>query len=468
MNKSLSITFFEDHFICTILPNESAWEVLKVNGEFKMLLYFYVSGREVRNDNFAKERYEADDTYAFGDFYNTILDKNKTFRKFDLELEPINLLKDVVEELKAVYAERIISFLPDFNINDEIPLNICFIPGISTESQELILNYFLTEGFSLNCKADYFESYMKILQRKGIIANKINLSIVESYFGDLLFHYIEYNDKITKKETEKLIGKGIDYRIGNLAKLIVEKAAQKSSSRLLNDVALLDQEIKKFHRRASVEINNFYYSELDIKIELSDFTSARIIIDQRDLEKMSVESFQYIKFRYESFISKHSNLARTEKILLNGDVLSSDAFTHFFEKTFGSSKVIKPATNFSELLSLGIFSNTPTFIVSEDIESISNLLLQIESEMANKKELEAELANLASELKKLRDKKKELLSEKEKLKSEIEALKTSDKKDDNMTSNPNNTNMDKPKLPEPEVKKSNVVPPKLPPLPPKK
>ncbi len=373
MNRSLTIIFFEDHFVCTILPNESAWEALMINGSEKMLLYFYVSGGDIRNDDFAKDRFEANDTNAFGNFYETILRKDRTFRRFDLELEPINLLKVVIEEVKAVYAERIISFIPDFDINIEIPLNICFIPGISREAQEIITNYFLQDGFKLNSKADYFESFVKILQRKGIIANKINLSIVESYFGDLLFHYIEYNDKIIKKESETLIGKGIDHRIGNLAKLMVEKAAHKSSSRLLNDATLLEQEIKKFHRRAAIEINNFYYNDLDVKVELSDFNSARIIIDQRELEKMSAESFQFIKFKYESFISKHSNLARTEKILLNGQVLSSNEFTIFFEKTFGASKVVKPFDNFVELLSRGIsalsyVTKSETYIPPQEIE----------------------------------------------------------------------------------------------------
>lgn len=359
MNKSLTIIFFEDHFVCSILPNESAWESLKVNGSEKILLYFYVSGGDVRNDDFARERFEANDSNAFGDFYETILNKSIKFRRFDLELEPINLLKDVIEEVKASYAERVISFIPNFNINNEIPLNICFIPGISREAKDEITNYFLKEGFTISSKADYFESFVKILQMKGSIASKTSLSIVESYFGDLLFHYIEYNNKIIKKESETLVGKGIDHRIGNLAKIMVEKAAHKSSSRILNDTALLEQEIKNFHRKAAIEINNFLYNELDVKIELSDYTSARVIIDQRDLEKMSAESFQYIKFKYESFISKHSNLARTEKILLNGKVLASDTFTQFFQKTFGDSKVVKSFDNFGELLSRGIFINAP-------------------------------------------------------------------------------------------------------------
>jgi hypothetical protein len=359
MNKTLTLLFFEDNFVCTILPNESAWETLQVNGSDKMMLYFYVSEGKVRNDDFAKERFDANDPDAFGDFYETIIEKERTFKRFDLELDPINLLKDVIEEVKAAYAERIISFLPDLDRNEEIPLNICFIPGISREAKEKITSYFLREGFTLNNKADYFESFVKILQRKGIISGKINLSIVESYFGDLLFHYIEFNDTIVKKESELLVGKGIDNRIANLAKLMVEKTARKCASRILNDPALLEQEIKRFHRRAAIEINNFYYGELEIKIELSDYTSARVFIGLNELEKMSAESFQFIKFKYESFISKHLNLARTEKILLNGQVLSSESFTQFFQKTFGASKVIIPFTNFVELLSRGAFTTSP-------------------------------------------------------------------------------------------------------------
>lgn len=357
MERALTVIFFEDYFVCSIFPNNNAWEPLKINCSEKNLLYFYVNGSDVRNDEFAKERYEADPNSAYGDFYELIINNTKKFRKFDLELEPVHLLKDLIEQIKSAYAERIMLFIPELNINDNIPLNICFIPGINRDVQELITNYFLLEGFKLNNKADYFESFLKILHLKGIISSKINLSIIETYFGDLLFHYIEYNDKIIKKESENLIGKGIDYRTGNLAKLMVEKAARQTSSSLLNDPKLLENEIKKFHRKAVKEINNFEYKELEVKIELSDYTSARVIIDERELEKMSSESFQFFRFKYESFISKHSNLTRTEKIILNGDVLSSVTFLQFFQNVFGGNKVIKPYTNFIELLSRGIFEN---------------------------------------------------------------------------------------------------------------
>lgn len=370
MNNALTVIFFEDYFVSTILPNESAWEILNVNGQNKQLLYFYINGGSIRNDEFAKERFHSNDNDAYGNFYDTILDSSRTFKRFDLELHPINLLKDIIEQVKSAYAERIISFISDFNINNEIPLNICFVPGINRQSKNLIEDYFIKEGFTIANRADYFNSFVKILQRKGVISSKINLSIVEAYFGDLLFHYIEFNDAIIKKETEVLIGKGIDHRIGNLAKLMVEKAAHKSSSRILGDKVLLEQEIKNFHKKASIEINNFIYNELDVKVELSDFNSARVIIDQRELEKMSAESFQFIKFKYESFISTHSNLARTEKIFLNGDVLSSDAFLQFFQKTFGASKVIKPYDNFIELLSRGIFTNAKRLSGIIDTEEI--------------------------------------------------------------------------------------------------
>ena len=196
--------FFEDYFVCTILPNESAWEAIQVNGSDRMLLYFYVNGSDVRNDDFAKERFEASDNNSFGNFYETILVCDRTFRKYDLELEPIELLRDVLEQIKVAYFDRIRNFVTDIDPTDEIPLNICFIPGINRDARDLIANYFAHGGFALNNKADYFESFLKILQRKGIISGKTNISIVESYFGDLLFHYIEYNDKIIKKESEKL------------------------------------------------------------------------------------------------------------------------------------------------------------------------------------------------------------------------------------------------------------------------
>ena len=91
MNRSLTVLFFEDYFVCSILPNENAWEAIKINCSEKNLLYFYISGHEVRNDNFAKERFEANenDINVFGDFYELVLNSTKRFKKFELDLEQI-------------------------------------------------------------------------------------------------------------------------------------------------------------------------------------------------------------------------------------------------------------------------------------------------------------------------------------------------------------------------------------------
>ena len=151
----------------------------------------------------------------------------------------------------------------------------------------------------------------------------------------------------------------MDYCIGNLTRLLVEKTARKCFSRILNDNSLLDVEIKSFHRRAAAEINNFVYNELNATIELSDYSTGRITIDKPELEKMSAEPFQFIKFKFESFISKQSNLARTEKIILNGKVLATDEFIGFFRKTYGTNKVVKPFDDFTELLSRGIVATAP-------------------------------------------------------------------------------------------------------------
>jgi hypothetical protein len=367
MNNALSVLFLEEYFVCTILPNESAWEALHVNGADRLPLFFYVSGGDVRNDAFAKERFEANDAAAFGTFYDTILDPKRTFRRFDLELDPIELLHDVIQQVKSAYFDRMRAFDDEQEATAQVPLNLCFIPGIHRDAKDRIRTFFTAQGFTLQSDADYLDAFTKSLQRKAVIPSRVNLAIVESSFGDLWFHYVECNDGIVKRESELIVGKGVDYRVGNLARLLVEKAGRRTSSRILNDAVLLEQEIKRFHRRASTEIEKFEYDQLDLKIELSDFSSARVIVDRRELDRMSSESFQFIKFRFESFVSKYSNLARTEKILLNGgNLLASNEFIQFFERTFGASKVIRPFDNFIELLSRGVFSMTPESLVTTE------------------------------------------------------------------------------------------------------
>ena len=366
MNASLSIICCEDYFVCAICPNESAWETLRVDGTDRLSLYFHVGGGAIRNDAFAKERFEANDPAAFGNFYETILDSKRTFRRFEVDLDPIELLHDVIQGIKVAYFERMHAFDDRRDALAEIPANFCFVSGIHRDAKDRIRALFAGEGFLVEPDADYLEAFLKSLQRKAIVPSRVNLAMAESSFGDLRFHYIECNDGIVRRESELVVGRGVDYRVGNLARLIVEKAARRSSSRILNDSLLLEQEIKHFHRRAAEEIEKFEYDELDLSVELSDFSSARVIIDRRELDRMSSDSFQFLKFHFEKFISKYSNLARTEKILLNGSLLASGECIRFFERTFGASKVIPPFGNFIELLSRGVFAITSDLPVSTE------------------------------------------------------------------------------------------------------
>ncbi|MBS1495114.1 MAG: hypothetical protein JST55_16530 [Bacteroidetes bacterium] len=357
MNTALTITFFEDYFICSINPNENLWEILQINGTDKNLLYFYLSSNKIINDDSAKERYEANDKMVFGNFYDLISNNKKTFNRFDYEWSSIDLLSDILEQIKMNFRNRM-SVFSDFDEDTKILLNISFVPGIDYKVKEIIKNYFENNDFVVR-EIDYYEAFLAILVKKGMIPNKVNLSLVETYFGDLYLNYIEYSNQILKKQSEVLIGKGVDHRVGDLSRLLVVTAAKKVYSRILGDEMLLENEIKKFHVKARSYLNDFYYNELDKIIELTDSPSTRVIIDLRDLENMSSATFLFIKNKFELFISKYSNLARTEKIILNGDVLSSKEFVLFFEKNYGASKVVKPYSNFSQLLSKGIFEIAP-------------------------------------------------------------------------------------------------------------
>lgn len=366
MNTALAIIFFEDHFVGTILPNESAWEVLTIGETQKPLLYFFVSGGDVRNDDFARERYEAKDGSAFGDFYAIIRDQQQTFRRFDLEIPAIQLLQDVSQKVKAAYSERMRAFDQFIDMEAAIPVHLCFVPGIHPDAQDRLREFFAGDGYALQNPTDYHSAFVKSLQRKAVVPSKGNIAIVEPSFGDMRFHYLECDGAIVKRASEVLIGKGVDFRVGDLAKLLVQKAAKRSSSRILLDPLLLEEEIKRFHKRAAVEINRFEYDQLDVVIELLDFCKARVIVDRRELEQMAAGSLKYIAFRFQSFVSNCSSMMRTEKIVLNGISVGSPEFVKSFEREFGATKVIPPFDNFVELLSRGIFALSDQEIVGSE------------------------------------------------------------------------------------------------------
>lgn len=377
MNPTLTIVFLEDSFFCSIFPNESAWEELCPNKDSRNYLYFYLSDGRIRNDEFAKERFEQRQVQAYGDFYELILHTDRTFERFGVPQEPVQLLGDALEGLKNTYFERMENFLRRLESNTRIPVNLCFVPGISTQAADKITLYLRDEGFDISARCDYFEAIIAILQKRGQIQDKIALAVIEAHFGDLYFNYVEYAGSIKVKEAEVLVGKGVDHRIGNLATLLVEKAARQCVAGILNDKSLMALEIKRHHRQAADEIHRFEYKELTTRVELSDFNTARVVIDQADLDRMSSETFQFIKFKFEAFISKYSNLARTERILLRGPIFDSDDLVRFFETSFGASKIIKPMENFLELLSRGVFATAAQMSASTSSPQVKQVTIEI-------------------------------------------------------------------------------------------
>ncbi|MEP7168785.1 MAG: hypothetical protein ABI855_05390, partial [Bacteroidota bacterium] len=269
----------------------------------KELLYFYVSGNNISNDKNARQQFEARNTNAYGDFYKLIVNNNAVFEISGEKSKMINLLHEPLRGLKKTYRSK-------FNLDEteKIPLNICFVPGIDEKAKKSITDYLQGNEFEIEIELSYIEGFLNILKQKAILKDNCTIAIIESWFDDLHFHYVEYNQNISKYATKILTGKGSDHRINNLARLMVEKAAKRNHSSILDESnkVYLEQEIRNFYSRALEEIKNFDEKELITDISLSEGTSARVKIHSDELDVMSERSIEFIREKFDSFITQQT------------------------------------------------------------------------------------------------------------------------------------------------------------------
>lgn len=353
------MVFFEDHVVCTILPNEGAWETLRIAGAEQIPLVFHVAGGVVRNDDFARERLAADDNAAFGNFYRTILEPERRFRRFELELPTVDLLHDVVEQIREQYVERMRAFQGLRDASEAIPLRLCFIPGVAPGARRRIADYLEGKGFAAPVEVDYLGALLCGLHRKGIVPSPVSFALVEAAFGDVRFDYVQWDGTVQRHESGGSPTRGVDRRVSVLARLMVEKAARQTTSTLLNDSTLLDEEVKRFHPIAAQLLDQFVYDLLETRVELSDYKGARVRVKRGEVEERSSEAFAVLKYDFEKFIGLHTTLGRVDKILLGGGPIAAADFVQFFQKNFGTSKVIMPLANPAEIISRGVFALAP-------------------------------------------------------------------------------------------------------------
>ncbi len=373
---SLNIIFFEDYFTASIKPsNDNSFKFIKAEDSEKNLLYFFLNsdGETVRNDKYAKERFENDDKAAYGNFYN-IIKTDSVFLNYDIELPLIDLIKDALNNVKDSFFKEIKENSDSYEM---IPTNVSFIPSISNDSKDIILKKLTELKFNIENEVKFFDAFSNSLKNIGILKDNLSYAFIDTNFGDLFFYFIEYQSKIIKCEEYVIPSKGVNHRIANLSVLMVDKAAKATNSQLLNNKKLIEAEYKKHFKLASKELNNFHYSELDVLINLSDHNSKRVRIDERELEKRDRPSFQLYKVSFDRFINEHSNLTLLKKIFLSGDVLNSKTFIDFFSKEYGSNKVIEPYEDFHKILSEGLMlyaENIKSSRTSNVSKSSTNLI----------------------------------------------------------------------------------------------
>jgi len=347
--KGVLAFFFEDDAIRLVYRTPSgAVEPLRVLGEPRQRLLFLPTPEEVRNDAFVVERLEAADPAVIADFYRAIGDSTRVVTRYGSEYPVIACLDPILEQVHQAWRDVA------GGSSDLIDACCLFAPGIPESACEIIREHFRSNRFRLIGDFGWYDCLLSALRGTGQIGNDSCLVAATAAFNNLRYEYIEWRDGIQRREFTELEGYGDEPRIFILADLAVRGFARKKQSQLLNDESALKQEVARYLRQARREITRFEHGELRASVHLSDGNAGSITIEERDLNKQVGPKYKYLRDELKKFISRHSNLVRTEHILLAAKALDTKECRDDFAREFGATKLVSVASGIEDLLNRGL------------------------------------------------------------------------------------------------------------------
>lgn len=346
---ALCLLFEDEVLVCAVRGSSGAFEKINVDGAGLAWLYFHVGPTEIRNDDFAKERFEAGDAAAFGNFYDIICDPQRTYSMYDVANTAVTLAGPMFDKVQDAFArqtgQRAIGKLGTY---------ICFNPGIKDASRRVLTAFLEDKGFDVLGVVDYHEVILTGLQGRGVIGPTANVALVTASFGDLRFEYLKCTPDEVKHQSEVLPGKGEDARVQVLAELMVDKVAKKNASQLLNYPDLLQAEIKRFYRYARTNLNKFEDGELRVRVTLSDGATGVPVIDERDVSTPVIPKFRHADDKLRAFIGTALNLPKTDRIVIACGALDTDDFVSLLARAAGAAKILRVSGDLLSLQLLGL------------------------------------------------------------------------------------------------------------------
>ena len=395
-------------------------------------LYFYINNGNFSFGSYAKQQFLNGDPNAFGNYFDLIVSPNKTFNFYGGEKQVKYLLYYSIEQaLNHFFNTVLYESNPIESYRTDFPLRFIFESDILEKEIRLIEMLFSEAGFQ-NSETLSLNKFLfdELIENKLLKATDSVIKL-QSINGTLSLQYFQKDFSIPVA-TKNIQGLGSDPRLKIISEFIFNAAVAITRATLnkSDEINNLFPAAKKFLQSGSAQPNGV--------VKLSDGSSAFVRIKLRDVNERLANLGLEIKLfaEIDDFIAK--NTSNHYKVLLVGDDMNSDYFVNNFTNKYSNVVSTKPETIYNSISRIAKhiesnnykkISDDGNFIISDDLESINQLLFKIEYTMKSKKELESKIDELTNELKELENiksglekKKKNLLADINKLNSEIKTI----------------------------------------------
>jgi len=361
MDKTLTLFFEEEYLVAAIKPFDGKFTVFQQNNDIKFPFYFSVDNVNNKIDYsfIYKADYQDGKPDFYGNFLNLIIDKSQKYKWYEYETEIIDLLINIINNVRTYYFENLKKLAGNENIDESlaIPLNLVFSENVKLESREVLRNYLAKQNFKINLVTKNISELIVLhhINKNNFQIQNKDYAVIESLGENLNMSVVRVKDNIAEKIHFKTFPEyGTDPRVHVIAKKIVDDVNRQEG--LLSKTEDLKKEYKR-HQTKAIKIiealKNFKKPFLTLSTTFA-VEPSRKLVTNLSIEEVDKLSFLHAR-QFSSFLTDHFlntigiKILDLDKIFLVGNTFNNELVNKEFVR-FGADRIIYMSDDISIVL----------------------------------------------------------------------------------------------------------------------
>ncbi len=377
MDKTLTLFFEEEFLVAAIKPFDGKFTCFQQNNDIKFPFYFFVDNINNKIDYSItyKQDFQDNKSNFYGNFLTLITDKTVKYKWYEYENEIIDLLINILNNIKNMYFESLKKIAGEENVdvNESIPLNLVFSENIKLESREELRNYLSKQNFKISLTSKNLSELviLNYINKNNLKIHNKDYAIIEALGENLNMSIVRVKDYTVEKIHFKSFPEyGIDPRIHVISKKIVDDVNRQEG--LLTKIEDIKREYKR-HQTKAIKIiealKNFKKPFLSLSTTFATEPNRKLVtnLSIEDIDKMSfLHARQFSNFFTDHFLnSLNIKLLDLDKIFLIGNTFNNELVKKEFLR-FGNDRIIYFEDDISVVLQEAFERQTETQENSQD------------------------------------------------------------------------------------------------------